>query len=144
MEAIIKLRKSNLMGDGICIYEDQYGNSVFMKKEDSKDSGEEFVAKLRFKDKSIKAKPITVTVPVKDDEMGTMLHIDYLEGEKAGDEIDSAIDMFTKVMQRWINLMYDIAMLRAPSSGEADAKARLEKLSKYEELSDFIGILMKN
>ena len=142
MESVITLRKNNLMQNGICIYEDQFGNSVFMQKEDDKKDGtSSFVAKLRFSDKSIKAEPLKVTIPVKDDEMGTMLHLDFHEGQRTGEDIDSAIDMYTKIVQRWINLLYDIAILKAPLSGESEAKERFDKLSEYDELKEFISLL---
>ena len=144
MEAIITLRKNTIMQDGICIYEDQYKNSVFMQKEADKDGRSSFVAKLRFNDKNIKAAPIKLSIPVENDTDGTMLHLDFMDGaNREGDDIDCAIDMFTKIMQRWINLMYDLAPIHPALASEEAAKDRFEKLSQYEELSDVLSEIAK-
>lgn len=145
--ATITLRKNTLMRDGICIYEDEYGNSVFMQKDTTKDYSFDFVAKLRFKDKNVKAKPLNISIPIKEgDEDGAMLHLDYLDGvEHSGEDIDSAIEMYTLIVQRWINLMYDMVALK-PSLAmhdEGRAKECLEKLAEYEELSEAIGMLTR-
>ncbi|MCR5671455.1 MAG: hypothetical protein K6G10_10655 [Butyrivibrio sp.] len=143
METPIMLKKNTLMENGICIYEDLFGNTVFMQKKGDDDKTS-FVAKLRFKNEKIKAQPLYITIPVSDDEKGTMLHLDYLDGaEKSGEDIDSAIKMLTQVVQRWINMMYDINAMKIGVDSEKTAKERLESLSEYEELSDLVGILMK-
>lgn len=150
----IKLIKSEYGLNGRCVYEDDYGNRLHMfKKEHPTDNVMEFTAKLRFKDNMVKADVIKVSLPVKEGE-GANLHINYLDGidKTESAEIQSAVNMATTIIQRWIAMLSDIAMLKLspkfarelnPSlSDEEIAKMKIKNLMEYEELSDIVGGVM--
>ena len=155
MEAItIKLIKNEYGINGRCVYEDDYGNRLHMfKKEPPVDNAMGFTAKLRFKDSAVKADIIKVSLPVKEGE-GANLHINYLDGidKTESAEIQSAINMATTIIQRWIAMLSDIAMLKLspeiarslnPSLSDEDiAKMKIDNLMEYEELSDIVGGVM--
>lgn len=147
----INIKKNDFLNQGIVIYEDSYGNSVFMKREFG-DNKEGFVAKLRPADKNVKAESIHVSVPVADDEMGTNLQLHFLDGQQHnGEDMSSAIRMFTEVMQRWINIMYDIRFMQTDNkmllranqnlSEEDVCRYKLMQLGEYEELQSLNNLI---
>ena len=147
----ITLEKNNFLERGVCTYSDTYGNKVVARREDS-DKGEKFCIRLKFADENVKAAPLYVTVPITDGSTGQMLHLDYCDGAvHNGPDIDSAVEMYTFLLQRWIDLMYDINFVHADpkyllraNEGATMADVAYTKytyLSKYEELSELIKVI---
>ncbi len=154
----ISVRKNTFTTDGIIIYEDRYGNSVFCQRENTDKEGTyDFKARVRFSDKNVKAETIHISIPIEEGIEGQNLKLNYLDGRvHDGEDVAAAIEMYTFILQRWIDLMYDISFLqtdarvlaRAAGLGtdkmslESVAKAKLDQISEYEEISDVIsGIL---
>ena len=136
------LKKNTFAQDGICIYEDGFGNTVFCKNE-SDDAGYRFTAKLRFADENVKAEPLHISIPMVDDSEGANLHLDFLDGkEHGGEDIQGAIEMYTFIVQRWIDLMYDIAALRIGVQDDKDARKRLDNLADYEEIDEVVRLML--
>ncbi len=150
----ITLKKSAFYQEGICIYEDNYGNSVFCQREESDRPNEQkFKARLRFADKDVKADTLHITVPVIDGSEGQSLHLDYKPGTDLDrEDIQAGIKLYTFSVQRWIDIMYDILFSRADSSilqqanpgasKEDVAREQLSRLSEYEELNDIVTPFM--
>ena len=146
----IILKKSAFYTEGICIYEDEHGNSVFCKREDNEKPNEQsFKAKLRFANSSVKAGTIHVTVPVIDGTEGQNLSIDYPSGtDLESEDIQAGIKLYTFILQRWIDIMYDILFSKADveliqranegAEKEDVAREQLSRLADYEELSDVV------
>ena len=147
----IFIKRNDFLSQGIIVYEDTYGNSVFMKREQEKDR-EGFVAKFRPSDKNVKAESIHVGVPIKSTDEGTMLHLDYLDGViHDGEDVKAGISMFTELVQRWINLMYDIRFMQSNNKfllrtndgcTEDDiCRFKLMQLGQYEELKAIMELV---
>ena len=145
----ITIVKNTFLADGRVIYEDGFKNRVVARREEAPPGMDKFFIRLMFDDKNIKAAPLYVTIPTKDGESGQMLHLDYLNGhERKGKDIDSGIDMLTLLVQRWINLLYDIKFLQADpkllqkayegATDEDIAYTKYHYISDYEELSELI------
>ncbi len=154
----ISVRKNTYTADGIIIYEDRYGNSVFCQRENTdKKSAYDFKARVRFADKNVKADTIHISIPIEEGVEGQSLKINYLDGRvHDGEDVAAAIEMYTFILQRWIDLMYDISFLQTDvrvlakaiglnddrASLEGLAKSKLDQISEYEEISDVVsGIL---
>nr|WP_297765934.1 hypothetical protein [uncultured Butyrivibrio sp.] len=151
----ISVRKNTFTNDGIIIYEDRCGNSVFCQRENIDKKGTyDFKARVRFADKNVKADTIHISIPIEEGVEGQSLKLNYLDGRvHDGEDVAAAIEMYTFVLQRWIDLMYDISFLQtdvrvhakalglddSKATLEEIAKAKLDQISEYEEISDAIG-----
>jgi hypothetical protein len=72
---MFKLTDNKLIEEGYCKYEDNFGNKLFIKKEDLS-----FTAKLRFKREGITAYPLKISYPPKNGETGLDFKYDYVKG----------------------------------------------------------------
>ncbi len=144
----IEITRNDFCSSGVCKYKDSYDNSVFARRTD-----DGFVVKLRFADKEVKAEPIYVSVPIKEDEEGTTLHLDY-PGHKnlETEDIQKAIYMLTVITQHWINMLLDIRCLGIDNQAVAEsnnmtiedvAKIKVTSLYEYEELTDLVNSVMQ-
>ena len=133
---MFKLVRNTFLGDGICKYKDDAGNSVFMRREKTG-----FVSKLRFADPDVHAERLTVTLPLPEDEQGTHLQLSFTNGKKASDDdVVSVIEDYTALIQHWIAMLSAISMLdeRLASNdvkaSEELAKRKLQMIAGFEEL----------
>lgn len=135
------ITENTFLDNGICKYEDEWGNNLFMKRK-----GDGFVAKLRFADENVKAKPLYYD-PHQDPPIdGAYLHLDFLDGRNRDDEeLTNAIRGFTEIVQRWIRMLSDIILFGAdnemvknanPGMTEQGAwETKVMLLQQYEELA---------
>ncbi|MCR5481249.1 MAG: hypothetical protein K6F52_00420 [Clostridia bacterium] len=132
---MFKLAKNLYTKNGRCIYEDDRQNSVFAKRTE-----DGFVIRLRFSDRNIKTKPLYISVPVKKQEEGSSLHVDYPSYIDYDAQIGSVIDDFTDLVNRWINMVYDMMILESHKGMDAGIlSADIEKLKIYEEMEGVIS-----
>lgn len=121
---MFKLIKNELINTGKCWYEDEYNNTVFIRK-----NNDNFVARIRFNDKNVVAKPFKVCIPLSEDNFGDTLCVDFHNGDvQEREDIKCGIDGFTTLIQKWIQMLYDFKFL--------DIKNELLKVANP-ELNDF-------
>jgi hypothetical protein len=155
MDIKVILTTNDFINSGKCVYEDDYGNRVQMfRKESGKEREKCFTAKLRFKNKNVRADSIHVTVPFDNNKDGETLHLEFLDGvDHTNDkDIQNGISAFTELVQRWIVMMNAIIYLDAPEqlvmkanpymTKEQIAQYKLSLLAEYEELRDLVDAVM--
>lgn len=144
---MFKLVKNTYVDNGKCWYEDEYGNSAFVKRIDNG-----FTAKIRFADKEFAAEPVTIEIPIKDDENGLFLKMNVGDDKLHDNEnVWAGIDNFRMLIHRWINMSYEIqgftvSGLLKDEMDEGDIadlySQKLSGLKTFEELKPTIdGIL---
>lgn len=135
---MFKLTKNLYTKNNTCTYEDEFANSVFIKRTESG-----FVSRLRFANENIKAKPIETKIPLDDDFEGADMHLDYRSDvDLESIDIASAIEDYTRLINYWIDLIYDMKILESHKGmDEAIYKQDLEKLSSYEEMTEVLKSL---
>ncbi len=134
---MFKLVKNLYTENGRCTYEDEKNNSVFVKRTE-----EGFVIKLRFADKNIKAKPLYVNIPIKNEEKGSSLHIDYPSYIDYMAVIEPVVNLFTDLVNHWINMVYDMLILESHKGMDpAILSTDIEKLKEYEELQGLVSAM---
>ena len=132
---MFRLAKNLYTKNGRCIYEDDNQNSVFAKRTE-----DGFVIRLRFNDKNIKTKPLYISIPIKEAEEGSSLHVDYPSYVDYETQIGSVVGDFTAIVNRWINMVYDMMILESHKGMDASIlSADAEKLKEYEEMQDVIA-----
>ncbi len=147
---MFRLIDNRFLNDGICKYRDEYGNVLFLKREEEHN----FVASLRFANKIVTASPVYIEVPVVNPK-GTMLHLEYKDGvdHQEDEDIKCAILGSSDIITKWINMMYDLIFSAADAnfitkvndgrvSAEDIAREKFSRLSQYEELSQAINQVM--
>ncbi len=142
---MFEIKENTFMQRGIVKYEDEHGNKAFFRREGERG----FVGKLRFLDKSVKTSPLAVFVPIKENEKGQNLHVETDDGTKLErKDIVGGIDNFTILVQRWIDIMYEIYTLNNlsyikeanPSFTDKEVwEKKIEEMSQYEELKNAIN-----
>ncbi len=130
------LKKNNYNHNGVCIYEDEVGNSVFCRR-----SATGFVSKLRFADTAIKAEPLYTNIPLKDDIAGVKLRINYPKNVRFED-YQPVIDAYNAIVDRWASMCYDLEIMQKRKSLGQSITEDINELRKYEELSGIILELM--
>ena len=138
-----------------CKYKDEYGNTCYMRRSESG-----IVAKLRFADKRVTAPSLEISFPPKDDEFGVYLTLSC-DGEEVGqefldnlsDDISTGIQGFTEVLQRWMQMLYDIKFLEFDNSILLGAnegmtiddvyREKFDRISHYEELAPVVDTVFK-
>ncbi len=137
---MFRLTTNRFLTEGMCKYEDEHGNRLFVKRND-----DGFVAKLRFSDPSVKAQPLYVALPVKEGTKGQYLHIDYHDGsKKATPDVGDAIQGFMEIVNRWIKMLDAVTFMQInpeivkkfnPKASEKDiANYKLMQIKEFEEL----------
>lgn len=145
---MFKLEKNDLLNSGKCWYRDEHGNTAFIvRKENS------FTAKIRFNDKSVKAKPLKINVPPVNED-GANLQMNFPAGALERKDVKSGIEGFTSLVQHWIDMLYDIKFLECsnewlvnqnPGASEDDANAfKMQRLAENEELRPMISTVFGN
>lgn len=150
------LVKNDYVNSGLCVYEDSYGNRLQMFREKSNDGSvwlNNFTAKLRFKNKNVRADSLKISLPLKDE--GTNLHLDFKDkvDRSHNPDVLSAISMITEIIQRWIAMSNDIALLNTPNelikknnplwADDEINKHKMLMLSEYPELQELITSVMR-
>lgn len=142
------ITKNEFLEKGICRYTDEFGNAAFLKRK-----GEQsFVAKIRFSNSNVKASPLEIDLPLKQDneDSGGYLHIDYRNDvDTNSKDIQDGILNFTNLVQRWISMLMDISFFGCDNkilmkidknvTEEMVYQQKLGYLSQYEELNSFIS-----
>lgn len=141
---MFNLTKNEFLEKGKCEYQDQYENIIVVaRKEDN--SG--FWTRIKFADKRVTAKVINIKMPIEDFSGGNMLHLDYTRDvDLNSPNIQSGIQGLTELIDRWIDMLYDIKRLEMnnawiikenPGMTEDNvAQWKLSQLANYEELRD--------
>lgn len=134
---MFKLANNLYTKNGRCIYEDENNNSIFAKRTDNG-----FVIKLRFKNDKIKTKPLYIDIPLKNEDEGTSLHVDYPSFIDYEKEVSTVIASFTDIVNRWINMVYDMMILESHKGMDVGIlNSDIEKLKEYEEMEDIISAI---
>ena len=139
------LTKNLFLENNKCWYKDEYGNTAIIIR---REAG--FTAKIRFVDKTVSAPPLQVNVPAKEGENGAFLKLNYLDGkDNKGVDVSGGIDNFTKLIQRWIDMLYDISFLSTNNaflqkanenvSEEDIAQYKMQLIGNYEELKPVLN-----
>ncbi len=132
-------------------YEDEFENTLFIKR---KENG--FVAKIRFKDKSVKSKPIEVDVDQIKIDGGVNLNFEYPSGRSQYDEdISAGIQGLTEIVQRWTEMINDLKFINNAAeflpfiraqymkedvSAEEVASYKMAIMNQYEELGAVLNM----
>ena len=160
------IKENSFFEKGIVKYEDQDGNTVFLKSE--KD-GTSFTIKVRLKDKTVTISPLTFSMPY--DVNGINFHIDKsyeMENEEEYEKLKLAFEEYKQtyvqgvLMQaieligRWIEIsillgqfsavnMQKIAQITSMSEDNKAASYMniLNELDNYEEMQDLSTIYHK-
>ena len=157
-KSTFKLIKNDYINSGLCVYEDDFGNRLQMFRKKSNDGNEwlnSFTAKLRFKDKNVRANSLNINLPVNESDKGVNLHLDFLDKQDKSHtpDVQSAISMITEIIQRWIAMSNDIALFNTPNAviktynpalSESDInKKKIALLTDYPELQDLLSYIMR-
>ena len=139
---MFKLTDNKLIEEGYCKYEDNFGNKLFIKKEDLS-----FTAKLRFKREGITAYPLKISYPPKNGETGLDFKYDYVKGtDLNAEDVQSGLKSFSLMCQHWFDMMNIISMLSLndeiiakslgipPEQKDAISQYKLRKLAESPEL----------
>lgn len=145
---MFSLENNNFIDKNSCSYRDEHGNIAFMRKEDGR-----IVAKLRFADKRIKSSAMNIPFPVNPGTEGDRLHLEYPnEGLLSKKDVKDGIDNFTQLINYWIHMLYDIALLNADNelfkkangkkySAEDIARYKISRLLPYKELQPILKVM---
>lgn len=142
---MFSLTKNSFLKDGTCKYTDEYGNSVFVKRD-----GQKFVARLRFGDKSVVAEPLYYDPFSAGKDDGAFINIKYPSGTPHDrEDLAAAVQGLIMIVQRWIGLLTAIDSLQTNNhiigqgcgmSDEEVARKKLRLIFQYEELSELARI----
>ena len=144
-----KKTKNDFMSNGVCKYEDEYGNSAFLKRTNTG-----FTARLRFKRKGIKTEAVNIFVPARDNVMnGVSLPISYTnESDSEEEDVVYGINAFAKLLQHWIDMIYEINFFSTnnnfilnsnPGLTSDDVNNyKLNEIAKYEEVLPIINTVL--
>ncbi|MGN0240064.1 MAG: hypothetical protein ACI4CS_00095 [Candidatus Weimeria sp.] len=131
------LKENNILKDFSCKYEDSYHNRLRLARK-----GNGFYAKLKFGNSAVSMPVIRVSFPLKDDETGINVNINFSDGHNhSGDEdVKEALSGTEELVNRWICMMLDIQAfeLGLKTCGEDAKKDLIKSLKKYEELAPVI------
>ncbi len=131
------LKKNNYNNNGVCIYEDEAGNSVFCRR-----SATGFVSKLRFANTAIKAEPLYTDIPLKEDVAGVRLRINY-PNDVNFEDCQPIINAYGAIVDRWATMCYDLEIMQKRKSLGQPITEDINELQKYEELNGIILELMR-
>jgi hypothetical protein len=145
---MFRINQNDFLTQGRVTYIDDCGNTAFFKRDADKPF--KFVGKIRFANKNVSAEPMYVEVPIPDGTLGDTLRMKYKDGidHHLDADIAEGIDGFTVLVNRWIDIMYDIihstidqnmliGYLKDSAPGLTDedvAREKMSRLSLYEEL----------
>lgn len=139
---------NHIFKDGTIKYKDEYGNTIFIRREADGDS---FTAKLRFSNKNVKAEANTFHYPFS--ESGVGVHLEYLDGEnhKNDESVREALQGYNEILQRWLSIMVVLKMVTGndmllkaanPDASEEDiSRYKMEQLAKFEEFREMVEAL---
>lgn len=139
------IRKNEFFKDGTCKYKDEYGNCAYFKRT----GDNSFEGSIEFINNKVKANPISVEIPIKEDQTGGYLHIDFASIESRNEEsVVQGIAYFGKLIQHWINMFYEISNfggLSPDSNNSANSASNsIAVLRYYDELRPFIDAIMES
>lgn len=144
---MFELENNKFIESNYCTYIDEYNNKAYMRREKNK-----IVAKLRFSDKRVRAKAMNIAFPVASDKKGDNIHLEYTdECLLSNKDIKAGIENFTQLINYWIYLLYDIALLDMKNdifrkangniSDEQIAEYKFSRLLPYKELKPVLNSL---
>ena len=147
METNFKLTDNHFIQSGVCYYRDEFGNEIRITRQP-----DGFAVKPIFANKIVTAPGIFVKYPIPEGEKGVHLKMNYSDFVNLeAPDILSMQKGLIALIDRWINLMSDIALLdindrvimeKNPGSTLEDAQHfKITRLSVYEEMQDFLGKL---
>lgn len=147
------LTKNDFLNSSKCWYKDEYENTAYFRKEESK-----IVGKLRFSNPNISVEPLEINFPIKEDDMnGVELKYktggdDYLN--HTTDDLTSfhgGLSGFTELVKRWIGIYYAVQTFVVSNSIYANEDTSEEDiiakkfmlLSQYDELLPLVDQILK-
>ncbi len=154
---MFEIKDNKFEVNGRCTYEDEYGNTAFFRKTDSK-----IVGKLRFANENVSVEPLYLEFPLKkEEEHGINLAYkgdSYKYIQTTGDDLSSVTDAlngFTELVRRWIGIYYaietfiannDVLRCADPSliSDEDVYNKKIAVLSQYDEVLPLINTVFNN
>ena len=113
---MFKLTENDFLNRGICKYEDENKNTIFMKRMDDYENNDGFTAKLRFHQGDLKISPVTVHYPMDRSKGGLSLDINKPDGYSITDEEYRVLEEFTNKTIYWDNMIYNIKLLQLDNS----------------------------
>lgn len=149
-DKMFQINSNQFITNGICKYEDEYGNTAFFRRDNEK----EFTARLRFHNKNVQASSLHITLPIPENDKngGIYMKLDYLDGIPHEDEdITEGISEFTALVQKWISMLMDIQYMECNNGFLMKANEgvsiediyfhKLNLLSQYEELKPVLSAI---
>ena len=131
---MFKLAKNLYTQNGRCIYEDEHGNSLFVKRTEKG-----FVVKIRFDNEAIKAKPLYINIPIEDDVSGISVHVDYPSVVDYSTFVEPIVMGTSEIINRWIGMVYDMMILESHKGMDPIIlREDIERLKEYEEMEELI------
>lgn len=139
------LENNNFIDKNSCSYKDEHGNTAYMRREK-----ERIVAKLRFADQRITTSPMNIPFPVNSGTEGDQLHLEYSDRNiLENKDVKDGISNFTQLINYWIHMLYDVALLDANNelfkkandqslSAEQIAEYKVSRLLPYKELQPIL------
>lgn len=134
------LTDNRFLSDGVCRYTDEYGNTVFMRRD-----GKKFAARLRFKDERVQADILHYDPDAVGEEDGGYINITCSNGaSRKSEDVSMGIQGFTMIVQRWIGLLSVVSFMETDNrilggiygkTPEEVAREKASKLMQYEELA---------
>ena len=156
---MFKIVRNTFISDGICRYEDEHGNKIFVRRwlgwKGDKEDG--FTAKLRFKDIPVTVSSFETAVPIKYEDMpnGFPIRLDFPAGyDISTKEIQSVLQEFSDMIVHWDSMLAAIRMMNCDNrllmmaypdakSEEEIQTAKINNLYQYPELQDTIVNVME-
>lgn len=125
------ISKNTYQTNGICLYENDNGDSVFCKR-----TQDGFIGKLRFADKRIRAESLHINIPIKD-EVGTNVNLSY-DGDVNVADYQGIIEDFFSIIHRWISMCYDLEIIEKTRLLGQPIHDLIKQLENYDELGGLL------
>lgn len=131
---MFKLFKNTYKENGVCLYKDENGNNIYMRRTE-----EGFTSKLRFMDVRIKAEPLYIKIPNSND--GETLRLTF-SNEVSPEDYEDITNDYGKIVDHWAEMCLDLEIMDKKKQSGINIHEDIVKLREYEELKPVIDFLL--
>ena len=162
---MFKLIENDFLNRGICKYEDESKNTIFIKRMNDYENNDGFTAKLRFNQGDLKISSVVVHYPMDRSRGGLPLDINKPNGYCITKEEYRVLEEFVSKVVYWDDMIYNIKLLQLDNNAmkeillsnavnsdeihkiekmtdEEFAKEKLRKIVQFEELKSIMEMAL--
>lgn len=163
---MFKIKKNDFLNNGICVYEDEHGNTILMKRFTDFEEKDGFTARVRFKEGRIIVKADKIEYPLNRESGGMSLNLETPVGYQVTKEESEVLQAYADKILYWDDMICAIKMLQcedeyfknvmcdnAKSDEEKEKFEEMDKddiseyklgiLSRFEELKDIVSMVFQ-